>query len=563
MDVEVTNDKSVTADETIILELSNGPSATPTALTREVRLTRGYDADDAVMTAVFPNDLEPGGYMLTARSAAGLATIAYGGSGQAVTILPLVTISSTQSDDTVAITATVTEGPIGDAGVQLTINLRGASSTPIRTDTVTFARGASDPLTVTFTDVPSGDISVAVSAVTDNTVRISSSSARFTVLPKVELTLASRDNATATATARITDGTISSTNAVALTAHIVELGGATANTAIRGLSSASVGGMETATFTGLAPGNWALDSRRITTSEILLTIGTDSVTILPLVTITSTVNGDDVTITATVTEGPIGSTAVPLTINLLDTSGDPVVTQQIVTLVGGFNDALEATFNEVPSGDITIGASADMDMDKVRITNPGATITILPKVALTLVPSSGTATATAEITDGTLSSARAVTITAIINGGPSSATQEMDLPALSGNTGTMATFDFTGLEPGEWMLDSSIPTPAGILLTIDTVPTTVPGAPVTLGAPATHLYGTGTVVVVGTNAPPYADALVEVVATHSDGTVVSAPVTLTPTDYSGLEVPMDLKHGETHIECNHHEHCSRCECCQR
>ena len=78
--------------------------------------------------------------------------------------------------------------------------------------------------------------------------------------------------------------------------------------------------METATVTGLVPGDWTLDENKITTPRVLLTIDSASVTILPLVTISSKVDGDTVAVTATVTEGSIGADDVELTITLRDSS---------------------------------------------------------------------------------------------------------------------------------------------------------------------------------------------------------------------------------------------------
>ena len=179
-------------------------------------------------------------------------------------------MSSKVDGDTVAVTATVTEGSIGADDVELTITLRDSSDTMIGVPaTRTLTGGTRSAVSAEFSDVPSGEITIEASADMDK-LRLTDAPP-VTILPKVELTLTT-DFGAVTATARITDGILNSP--VAITAHITGPGGAM-DTAIGGLSSASVGGMETATFTGLVPGDWNLDSseiRKTTPRGILLTI---------------------------------------------------------------------------------------------------------------------------------------------------------------------------------------------------------------------------------------------------------------------------------------------------
>ena len=399
-------------------------------------------------------------------------------SASTATILPLVTVTAALAPDdmdNIIVTATVSEGPIGGMAVPLTIALMDSSLDPVRpAETIELSANSATGSTMTadFRDIGSGDYTIRASAPPD-TLRITNPLAPVTVLPKVSLTLASDTAEKATATARITDGTLNS--AVDITAHIMGPGGATAMGEIRALSSGSIGKMETATITRLQSGDWTLDSGEIATPMgIILKISDLPATVaaLPVVTISSAVDRDVVMVTATVTEGPIGS--MSLTIRLLDSSSTPIVGQaKTLTLARGSSASQTAEFADVPSGAITIGVSADVD--KVRITNPRATITIPPKVTLTLASSDGgaTATATARITDGTIASSDAVRITAHIMG-PSSATTEMDLAALSGNANVGVMVDFTGLAPGVWTLDSSEigrTAPSGIILNIDSATT--------------------------------------------------------------------------------------------
>ena len=213
--VGVTNDRPLTGTETITLALSDGPSTPPS---QTVMLPSGYKRGDAAYTQSFA-PLMPGSYTLTATAAPGnINKIVYDG-GTQVTILPLVTITSAVNRDVVTVTATVSEGPIGDEAVELTITLRDSSNTTIEEKKPALTSGSVTNSTVSadFSDVPSGDISIGVSA-PPNRLRLTNS-ARPTVLPKVMLTLASNgDGATATAAAEITDGTLDSP--VNIMAHI-------------------------------------------------------------------------------------------------------------------------------------------------------------------------------------------------------------------------------------------------------------------------------------------------------------------------------------------------------
>ena len=468
--VKVTNDRPLTGTETITLALSDGPS-TPSA--QDVTLPSGYKRGDAARTASFTS-LMPGSYTLTATAAPGnINKIVYAGSTQTVTILPLVTISSAVDRDVVTVTATVSEGPIGS--ISLTISLLDSSSTLIagQKKTLTLAGGFRGAMQEMFTDVPSGDITIGVSADVGK-VRISNVGASVTISPKVELTLAAGSTAeTATVTARIIDGTIASRDAVRITAAIDGPSSAMAMMSLPALSG-NTNERVMVDFRGLAPGVWTLNSASIATPMGIILKISDTpaiVAALPVVTISAAVDRDVVMVTATVTEGPIGDDDVELAIELRDSSDTIVKGPVTRTLTKGTSGSVSADFSDVPSGAITIRVSDDVD--KVRIID-SVSITVLPKVTLTLASIGGgaTATATAEITDGTISSTNAVDITAHIVG-PSSANKVIS-GLSSSSSGGMETAIFTGLAPGVWTLDSSEigrTAPSGIILNIESATT--------------------------------------------------------------------------------------------
>ena len=124
--VEVTAKMVKNTAEVITLELSGGPSATPTALTQEVVLPVGYDSDDAAKTEAFDN-LLPGSYTLTASAAPGnINPIVYAGSGQDVTIAePPVTVTLNAVPEPlyygIEVTATVGAGWRPSAGTRVQV----------------------------------------------------------------------------------------------------------------------------------------------------------------------------------------------------------------------------------------------------------------------------------------------------------------------------------------------------------------------------------------------------------------------------------------------------------
>ena len=483
------------ATATATAEITDGTLTSPVDITAHI-MGPGRATDEKTIsglsssssggmeTAIFTG-LAPGDWTLdSSKISAPAGVILNIDSTSTATILPLVTVTAALAPDdmdNVIVTATVSEGPIGAVDVPLKIELLDSSSMPIadQEKTLTFARGSSASQTAEFADVPSGAIGIRASAPPD-TLRITNSGASVTVLPKVSLTLASSGGETATATARITDGTLNSP--VDITAHIMGPGGATAMGEIRALSSGSIGKMETATITRLQSGSWALDSSKISApAGVILDISGTSATVaaLPVVTISSAVDRDVVTVTATVSEGPIGGMAVPLTIVLRDSSLDPVRPAETIELAANSatGSTMTADFRDIGSGDYTIGASAPAD--RVRISNAGANVTVPPKVSLTLTSTSaGTATATARIIDGTISSTNAVDITAHI-AGPDGATAMGEIRGLSSSSsGRMETATFSGLEPGDWTLDSGkITAPARIILNVVTTPVNVAKPP--------------------------------------------------------------------------------------
>ena len=183
--------------------------------------------------------------------------------------------------------------------------------------------------------------------------------------PKVSLALASSDGTTATATARIIDGTLSSP--VDITAHIVEVEWHNCQYAVDKWSvwQRRWDG-DSYRLQNCATGDWRLNSSEIERTAprgIFLTIDTTSVaTILPLVTITFCCGlATTVTVTALVTKGPIGAQPVGIELAIdADTASPRTKTIMIAadTIGGGI---VTDTFEGLSSGAHILTATIAVD----------------------------------------------------------------------------------------------------------------------------------------------------------------------------------------------------------
>ena len=190
------------------------------------------------------------------------------------------------------------------------------------------------------------------------------------------------------------------------------------------------------------------------------------VTIVPQVTITTELVGDDLIVTAAVTEGPIGTT--PVRIDLSVSPGGVRKTGRI-TLPAGASEGntYPKAFEGLPSGSHTLSATvAGISAGIVRLAEvqeSEAGVTVAPKVTLSLVAgdSAGTVRARAHIDEGTLEGS-GVVITAVLLDGPGTASATEALSGLSGSRGAVEEVMVTGLQSGVWVLDeSSIVEPGG------------------------------------------------------------------------------------------------------
>ena len=466
-------DRTLAVAETITLALSGGPS-TPAAQT--VPLPRGTTTSGAARTKLFP-DLEPGSYTIEAtESAPDDINIVYAGRTQQVTIVPLVTIGSAVNRDVMTITATITEGPIGDADVPLTIELLDSSSTVIgRPQTLILASGTNTPRTTTFNTVPSGAINVRASA-PPNTLRITNPPATITIPPKVALTLASNTYLTATATARITDGTLD--DPVDITAHIVGPGDATADGAIQALSSRSTDQTETATFTGLAPGSWTLDSNSIATPEgILLDISSTAATVvaLPMLELTapsSVILGAAAEVVVSASAVPAGPVTVTITAARDGTSGTPITKAATLNTRNNFRESVEfptqGGTDLLTEGIYNLSVSVADSTEQGRVTVPSgtlATLTVidptLPEVTVTPTVAGNSLSVDVEVTNNRALTA-AETITLALSGGPSTPpSQTVTLPIGYDRDDAAHTQSFALLMPGSYTLAATA-TPGNI-----------------------------------------------------------------------------------------------------
>ena len=306
------------AEELITLTLTGGPS-TKEPVT--VTLPNGADASAAAKTTEF-SDLKPGGYTITATAAPSNINIAYAENEQMVTIVPQVTITTELVGDDLVVTAAVTDGPIGAAPVRIELSVSPGGGS--KTGRITLPAGASEGKTYTkvFEGLPSGRhiISATVADTSAGTVRLAEVQeleADVTVAPKVTLSLAAGDSAgTVRARAHIDEGTLEGSGVVITAVLLDGLGTASATEALPELSGSS-GAVQEVMVTGLQSGVWVLDENRIAEpAGIILTVDTTSVIIDPQVTLTHELVGDDLIVTAGVTDGPIGTAAVRIRLSV-------------------------------------------------------------------------------------------------------------------------------------------------------------------------------------------------------------------------------------------------------
>ena len=503
---------------------------------------------DTISGTLSFNGLEPDTYTLGATAPDGITatvatpTIEIAAAALAVTRVTMPDIVSSQDAE---IDLTLDTAPLRD--VEVMVSVAGTTAT----DTITFATGSSGAAltqTATFTTGSGADLTAAGNYIIEFSVA-DANNRPLIGLPVGTTTLTVSDSTrpTVTVTPTVTDNDLSVAIAVTdLTLNTEEtitlaLGGVPEQPTVTLDSDTTAG---TALFEDLDPGIYILTAMVAATDTINIVYDGDrqTVTILPEVTITSMLDRDDMDnliVTATVSDGPIGAADVSLELSV-SPGRTPNTATIIIPKATAEGQTVTYPFENLPAGAHTISATVgDSSRDAVRLVASAVTITVLPRVSLTLAPGTtpGTATATAEITYGTIDSP-GVDIAAIITG-PSPARAEQALPTLSGSSGTQVVFTFLDLRPGVWALDSStIRTPDEVILNIEPAPVTVAAPQVSLvvSSPTPLYIGTTLTVRVSADAKPYTDTTITVRAAHTDGSVVSTTIPLTPSDYMNQPV---------------------------
>ena len=399
----------------------------------------------------------------------------------------ILTVTTTNPDivksEDAEITLTLNKAPIRDVEVIIGVT----PPTSVAPKSVTFTTGSGDEnlkRTVIFSTGTTGttgtagsgaDITAAgnyrlmfsITNVADQDLIVLPDDAGFTVIdsskPTIQVTPTVEDDDLSVAVA-VSDGRLGDTERIT----IALTGGSTSRSPESAQlfdGSIPTTAAQTVEFKDLSPGSYTITATA-TPDNINITYyeGRQTVTILPQVTITHSLDGDDLTVTATVSAGPIGAEPVDIAL-AVDPDGTSSSSGSITLAADTAQDGTAThIFMDLPSGGHTLRATATA----VRIVNdtPGFSVGAkLPTVSLKLSSTeAGTATVTARIEEGTIESA--VVIEAIIDG-PEGGNELRVLPDLSGGIGSYVVTTFKDLQPGQWTLRSKN-IPPSIILNIPT-----------------------------------------------------------------------------------------------
>ena len=250
----------------------------------------------------------------------------------------------------------------------------------------------------------------SITNVADQDLIVLPDDAGFTVIdsskPTIQVTPTVEDDDLSVAVA-VSDGKLGATESIA----IALTGGSTSRSpkSVQLFNdSTSAATAQTVKFKDLSPGSYTITATA-TPNNINITYyeGRQTVTILPQVTITHSLDDDDLTVTATVSAGPIG--AEPVDIALAVVPGGTSSSSGSITLAAGTDQDETATymFMDLPSGGHTLRATATADVVRIVNDTPGFSVGAkLPTVSLELgSTAAGTATVTARIEEGTIESA--------------------------------------------------------------------------------------------------------------------------------------------------------------
>ena len=280
-------------------------------------------------------------------------------------------------------------------GVVVTISVMDSTPTEIATTTVTFAAGSSGAALTqkaTFTTGSGMDLAEAGSYSVVSSIAIAADRALIglpaaalilTVIDSTQPTITVTPTVTATdlsVVVAVTDGVLSGAETITLALS----GGPSKPDQMVTLNATAT--TDTVPFNGLDPGSYTLTATA-TPGNIKPIVGSpQTVTILPLVTITYADPGDtdNLVVTARVTDGPIGAGAVVITVSVAP--GGTPNTATITLGADAVEDATEThTFVDLPPGDHTLSATvAGTSVGKARLaTIATPTFTVLPTISLT------------------------------------------------------------------------------------------------------------------------------------------------------------------------------------
>ena len=402
----------------------------------------------------------------------------------------ILTVTTTNPDivksEDAEITLTLNKAPIRDVEVMIGVT-PSTGPTSVAPKSVTFTTGSGDEnlkRTVIFSTGTTGttgtagsgaDITAAgnyrlmfsITNVADQDLIVLPDDAGFTVIdsskPTIQVTPTVEDDDLSVAVA-VSNGRLGDTERIT----IALTGGSTSRSPESAQlfnGSIPTTAAQTVEFKDLSPGSYTITATA-TPNNINITYyeGRQTVTILPQVTITHSLDGDDLTVTATVSAGPIGAEPVDIAL-AVDPDGTSSSSGSITLAADTAQDGTAThIFMDLPSGGHTLRATATADAVRIVNDTPGFSVGAkLPTVLLELSSTApGTATVTARIESGTIESA--VIIEAIIDG-PEGEIKKQLLARLSGGSGSYVVTTFNDLDAGLWGLsDSSNATPGGIVL---------------------------------------------------------------------------------------------------
>ena len=342
------------------------------------------------------NNLRPDIYTLDATASATAVTVTVSTAEFTVSAPELIVTppdppAKIDLDETASIDLALDKAPIED--VMLTITTDPATVSKAVTFSSTDS-GSNLTKPVEFTtnsDGSSGDIDEA----RNYTLEIAAVPANLIELPvPVTFTVVDSTIPTVTITPTVTDKDLSVDVAVTeLTLSenveiVLSFGGTPADQTVTLASGSSSGTAPmTVPFNDLAPGSYMLTATPAPFVNIEYAGSTQIVTIQPEITIEQSLSGDDLTLTAEVTDGPIGSNPVSVLITLTETSS--ATTMQTITFPASaaMATSMSTTFFDVESGSYTISAEVTSGMARIIIPTP--TGIVLPKATLSLSTGGG------------------------------------------------------------------------------------------------------------------------------------------------------------------------------